>query len=133
MHSVNEACRRFIPGKLSACRDVPKPLIKRQKKDFTIIFEQASLRDVSSFCRGSQAMDEPELICDGDPAAPTAIVVIIRYPPRSSAWSRASAAAEHILLAPDRGMKYLTREADFGGLSAMVRTARDSGREYGGH
>lgn len=42
-------------------------------------------------------------------------------------------AAEHLLLAPGCGMKYLTREAAFGKLSAMVPAAREWGREYGGH
>lgn len=40
---------------------------------------------------------------------------------------------EHILLAPDCGMKYLTREAAFGKLSAMVQAARELRREYGGN
>jgi 5-methyltetrahydropteroyltriglutamate--homocysteine methyltransferase len=38
--------------------------------------------------------------------------------------------AEHILLAPDCGMKYLSREAAFGKLSAMVQAARELRREY---
>jgi 5-methyltetrahydropteroyltriglutamate--homocysteine methyltransferase len=40
--------------------------------------------------------------------------------------------AEHILLAPDCGMKYLSREAAFGKLSAMVQAARELREEYGG-
>ena len=39
--------------------------------------------------------------------------------------------AEHILLAPDCGMKYLSREAAFGKLSAMVQAARELREEYG--
>lgn len=41
--------------------------------------------------------------------------------------------AEHILLAPDCGMKYLSREAAFGKLSAMVQAARELREEYGGN
>jgi 5-methyltetrahydropteroyltriglutamate--homocysteine methyltransferase len=40
--------------------------------------------------------------------------------------------AEQILLAPDCGMKYLSREAAFGKLSAMVQAARELRQEYGG-
>jgi 5-methyltetrahydropteroyltriglutamate--homocysteine methyltransferase len=40
--------------------------------------------------------------------------------------------AEHILLAPDCGMKYLSRAAAFGKLSAMVQAARELRQEYGG-
>ena len=38
--------------------------------------------------------------------------------------------AEHVLLAPDCGMKYLSREAAFGKLSAMVQAARELRQEY---
>jgi 5-methyltetrahydropteroyltriglutamate--homocysteine methyltransferase len=41
--------------------------------------------------------------------------------------------ARHILLAPDCGMKYLSREAAFGKLSAMVQAARELREEYGGN
>jgi 5-methyltetrahydropteroyltriglutamate--homocysteine methyltransferase len=40
--------------------------------------------------------------------------------------------AERIILAPDCGMKYLSREAAFGKLTAMVRAARELRAEYGG-
>jgi 5-methyltetrahydropteroyltriglutamate--homocysteine methyltransferase len=39
--------------------------------------------------------------------------------------------AERIVLAPDCGMKYLSREAAFGKLSAMVQAARELRAEYG--
>ena len=38
--------------------------------------------------------------------------------------------AERILLAPDCGMKYLTREAAYGKLSSMVQAARELREEY---
>ncbi|HUD96325.1 MAG TPA: uroporphyrinogen decarboxylase family protein [Woeseiaceae bacterium] len=41
-------------------------------------------------------------------------------------------AAERIILAPDCGMKYLSREAAFGKLTAMVQAARELRAEYGG-
>ena len=40
------------------------------------------------------------------------------------------APAERIILAPDCGMKYLSREAAFGKLAAMVRAAEELRREY---
>jgi 5-methyltetrahydropteroyltriglutamate--homocysteine methyltransferase len=40
--------------------------------------------------------------------------------------------AERIILAPDCGMKYLSREAAFGKLTAMVQAARELRAEYGG-
>jgi 5-methyltetrahydropteroyltriglutamate--homocysteine methyltransferase len=41
--------------------------------------------------------------------------------------------AERIILAPDCGMKYLSREAAFGKLSAMVNAAQELRAEYAGH
>jgi 5-methyltetrahydropteroyltriglutamate--homocysteine methyltransferase len=41
-------------------------------------------------------------------------------------------AADRIILAPDCGMKYLSREAAFGKLTAMVQAARELRAEYGG-
>lgn len=43
----------------------------------------------------------------------------------------AHVAAERIILAPDCGMKYLSREAAFGKLTAMVQAARELRAEYG--
>ena len=40
--------------------------------------------------------------------------------------------AKRIILAPDCGMKYLSREAAFGKLSAMAQAGRELRAEYGG-
>jgi 5-methyltetrahydropteroyltriglutamate--homocysteine methyltransferase len=40
------------------------------------------------------------------------------------------APAERIILAPDCGMKYLSREAAFGKLAAMVQAAEELRLEY---